>query len=452
MEQLFTRRKMLAGMGALGLGALGLSAACSQPPTPSSGPAAPTPAGGAAPAPNTAPASASGGAASLQFWDMVWGPPEYIDTAKKLVDQFNQQTPSIQVTYTSVPWTNMYQTYVTAIGSGTAPDISTGAGFQAADFYGQGAILEIDDVVQELKNSGKADDFVAGSIDSLRVNGHYVTLPWQIDIRIPWYNKDLLEKAGVGPPKTWDEFAVAMQKLTSGQQYGFVSSGPEIGAQHLWEFMINNDGGLFTEDKKVNLMADRNVEALTWFSNFVKAQQISPASAGYLSDDAVKVFGQGNAAMFIHTPGFDKRFPEIKIGALEPLTGPHGTQGTVHWVNNIMIYKQTKHPDETKTFLKWWSENQKPLWTEGHQGGLVVRKSFATDPYFQNDANLKIIFDKWLPVAKTFPYHYTQLFPELNTVEGEGWAATMTTELLQGKDVQQTMKKSEDKLKTLVKS
>jgi multiple sugar transport system substrate-binding protein len=88
---------------------------------------------------------------------------------------------------------------------------------------------------------------------------------------------------------------------------------------------------------------------------------------------------------------------------------PHGTQGTVHWVNNVMIYKQTKHPDETKTFMKWSSENQKPLWTDGHTGGLVVRKSYATDPYFQNDTNLKIIFDKWLPVAKTFPYHYTQL-------------------------------------------
>ncbi|HEX5497955.1 MAG TPA: hypothetical protein VFX03_01970, partial [Thermomicrobiales bacterium] len=29
-------------------------------------------------------------ATNLQFWDMVWGPPEYIDTGKKLVDQFNK--------------------------------------------------------------------------------------------------------------------------------------------------------------------------------------------------------------------------------------------------------------------------------------------------------------------------------------------------------------------------
>ena len=28
----------------------------------------------------------------LQFWDMIWGPPAYIDAAKSLVDQFNKVT------------------------------------------------------------------------------------------------------------------------------------------------------------------------------------------------------------------------------------------------------------------------------------------------------------------------------------------------------------------------
>src|SRR5260221_4152001 len=60
---------------------------------------------------------------TVNFWDMIWGPPEYIDAAKKLVDRFDQENPKIQVRYRSVPWANWYQTYVTAIGSGTAPDI-----------------------------------------------------------------------------------------------------------------------------------------------------------------------------------------------------------------------------------------------------------------------------------------------------------------------------------------
>lgn len=29
----------------------------------------------------------------LQFWDMIWGGPEYIDAGKALVGQFNQEHP-----------------------------------------------------------------------------------------------------------------------------------------------------------------------------------------------------------------------------------------------------------------------------------------------------------------------------------------------------------------------
>jgi len=41
-------------------------------------------------------------------------------TAQKLVDDFNASQSDIHVTYRSMPWTNWYETYVTAIASGSA--------------------------------------------------------------------------------------------------------------------------------------------------------------------------------------------------------------------------------------------------------------------------------------------------------------------------------------------
>ena len=98
---------------------------------------------------------------------MIWGPPEYIDTGKALVAQFNQEHPDITVTYRSIPWNNWYQTFLTAIGSGTAPDVSTGAGYQAIQLYDQGAILPIDDVIGQWKTDGKLDCAVAGDRPNL---------------------------------------------------------------------------------------------------------------------------------------------------------------------------------------------------------------------------------------------------------------------------------------------
>ena len=93
---------------------------------------------------------------------MVWGPNEYIDASKKLVDKFNQENGKIKVTYQSTPWSSWPQVFTTAIGSGTAPDISTGGGFQPVQFYDNGAILPVDDVAASIKK----DDFAAGTLEA----------------------------------------------------------------------------------------------------------------------------------------------------------------------------------------------------------------------------------------------------------------------------------------------
>jgi multiple sugar transport system substrate-binding protein len=218
----------------------------------------------------------------LQFWDMIWGGPEYIDAGKALVSQFNQEHPDTTVAYRSIPWSNWYQTFLTAIGSGTAPDLSTGAGYQAVQLYDQDAILPIDDVISQLKADGQLDDFLPKTIDTLKYKDHYVALPWAIDIRVWYYRKDLLEQAHVQPPTSWQEFKTAAQALTNpkADQYGLVACGDTLGSHWLFTLMLNNGGGLFTKDGKPDLGSERNIEALRFLSDLVKNKFVYPASAG----------------------------------------------------------------------------------------------------------------------------------------------------------------------------
>ena len=390
----------------------------------------------------------------LQFWDMIWGPPEYIDTGKALVAQFNREHPDITVTYRPVPWTNWYQTFVTAIGSGTAPDISTGAAYQAVQLYDQGAILPIDDVINQWKANGKLDDFLPKTVDTLKYDNHYVALPWAIDIRVWYYRKDLFEQANVQPPNNWQEFKAAAQALTkaNSDQYGLVACGDTLGSQYLYTLMLNNGGGLFSKDRKPDLGSERNLEALRFLSDLVQSHGVYPASAGYHDDDEVSAFSQGKAALTLHAPGFSTRLSEISdnIGVLKPLIGPHGDEGTIFWVNNIMLYKQGKHPAEAKVFLEWWSEREKDLWTKGHNAQLPVRKSFAADSYFQGNAETRFILDNYLPVGKTTATHATEIFPKLNEVEGEGMMQTLMQNILQGRDVGASVKEASERLNSIM--
>ena len=273
-----SRRQFLKATAAIGIATPILAACTAVPAAPSAAPA------GEAAAPSTA-------VADVMYWDMVWGPPEYVDTGKKLAEQYNASQGKYKVTYQSTPWANWYQTFLTAIGSGTAPDISTGAGYQSVFFYDQGAIAPIDDVIEELKAAGKIDDSIPGSVETLEWDGHYVSIPWNTDIRALNYRKDLLEAAGISaPPTSWAEFADQAKALTTGDQYGWVVQGNETGGTHiLFMLMFNNEGGWFTPDRMVDTYYDRNVEAMNYFSDIVKSGAVHPGSAGFTGDDALKV-------------------------------------------------------------------------------------------------------------------------------------------------------------------
>ena len=391
---------------------------------------------------------------TLNFWDMIWGAPEYIEAAKVLVEQFNAANPDIQVKYRSVPWTNWYQTYVTAIGAGAAPDISTGAGYQAAQLYDMGAIRPMDDVIAELKASGDLADFVPGTVDKLSYDKHTMALPWGIDIRVWLYRKDLLAAAGIAPPTNLAELRAAAKKVTAGGKYGLAASGDTGGAHYLLSLMLNNGGGLFDAQRNLTVSTERNKEALSWLADVVRDGSTSPASAGYDSPARRRAFLTGEAAFILDGPGLpDQATPENKaqIGVLAPLKGMHGDQGTIAWVNNVMIYQQTKYPEQTKVFLKWWSKNQKSLWTAGHAGPLPARQSFATDPYFKENPNRAFIFSNYLPIAKTTGSNAAGMFPQLNTIEGDGVLQALTQEILQGKDLAPALARAEDKLKAIMK-
>jgi len=392
-------------------------------------------------------------AVALEFWDMVWGPPEYIDTGGRLVTQFNEEHPGIAAEYRSTPWANWYQTFTTAIGAGTAPDVSTGAAYQSVQFYDQGAVAPVDDIVAEWESSGTLADFLPGTVERLRFDDHQIALPWAIDIRVLYYRRDLLEEAGVEAPTTWEEFAAAAEAVSGDERYGYVVSGGENGGvHHMLSFFANNAGGLFTPERQLNLMDERNVEALQFFADLVAAGAVHPASAGYSGDDALKAFAQGDAAMILSNPGLEGRLPEIadQIGLMAPLSGPHGDKGTVSWVNNVMLYEQSEAKEEAKQFLMWWSDHLLPLWTEGRTTQIPVRQSIADDPFFDDNENLRFIIENWVPVGQGTGSKAEGIFPVLNEVEGEGVLQTLAQDLLQGRAVAESMQKAEERLAQIV--
>jgi len=101
-----------------------------------------------------------------------------------------------------------------AMASGELPDIfMTWGGGMLRAYVDSGRITPLsEDMVNWLKAT-----FIPGAIDEVYYKGKYWAVPFNSIIvgDFFWYRKDIFEKHGLTPPKTWEEFVSLARKLKS---------------------------------------------------------------------------------------------------------------------------------------------------------------------------------------------------------------------------------------------
>lgn len=396
--------------------------------------------------------AASAEPAEIEFWDMIWGSKEYPVAAQALVDEFNASQDDVEVNYRSVPWSGWYETFVTAVASGSAPDVSTGASFQAVQLYDFDAIMPVDALIEEMRADGTIADIPQRYLDAMQYDGVHVGFPWNTAMRVWFYRADILAEHGVEPPTNWDELRAAARAVTGDGTYGVVFAGADGGGQHsMHTLMLNNGGGVFTEDRTSNLSAEENVEALEFIQALAQDGSVHPASIGYKSGDAHQAFERGDAAFIVDIPSRFAKSPAAgSIRMLPPLKSPDGEIGALYFVNNIMVYSDTQHPEAALKFVRWWSENNLPLWTEGAAGQIPVRASLLEDDHFPEGGDARVAVTQYSDALKTFGSKADGAFPALNSVDGDGFLRTLIQDVLSGKDISAALEQAEKQLTAIL--
>jgi multiple sugar transport system substrate-binding protein len=373
-----SRRGLITGAG--GLGVLAALAACSS--------------GGSSEKP-------------IKFWNMPWGAVSFAPTDKKITLAYKPADGLPRATYQSVQWANFTSTFASAVASNTGPAVSSGSGTQAFQFAKQNHIAYADNLVDEWKKSGLYDDFLPGLFDAMHTSKGYAAVPYNLDMRVLWYRKSLLEKAGVQPPTDWQSYLDACEALKKIGVYGFgIASGPQgNGFQILVGLLINNGGGLFDADQKPNCVTQANIDALNFVVEMVHKGYMDPGSVGYSTNNAYQQWKAGKFAMGFESPGLAQQVggdvgPDMYVG--DPLTSANGKKGALYFPNNIMMYKNTPSQKGSEAFLTYYYKNMSPLWTKNTGIGLPVLKSIAATKEFQADANAAKMIKVWQPICKTW--------------------------------------------------
>ncbi len=207
----------------------------------------------------------------------------------------------------------------------------------------------------------KFDDFLPGTVKFETVEGALIGMPIQLEVEMLFYRKDLLEAAGLTPPKTLEELQAAAQKLHNpdGGVFGFASRGRKAAAVTMFSnYLYNYGGNWLTENREPAINTPEAVDALTFYGNLLKNYG-PPGSVNNHWNEVVALFQQGKVAMFTDASVFyanveaaDKSTVAGKVG-YAPF--PAGPKANDYWLSGwgLSMASSSKNKGPAWYFIQW---------------------------------------------------------------------------------------------------
>ncbi|CDM58470.1 MULTISPECIES: ABC transporter substrate-binding protein [Rhizobium] len=189
------------------------------------------------------------------------------------------------------------------------------AGNKDVDVYQTDVIWapQLADQFVDLKDAAKdvVGDFFPSIIASQTVNGRLVAMPLYTDAPALFYRKDLLDKYGKQPPKTWDEMAATAKEIQekergAGQKdlWGFVFQGNAYEGLtcNALEWVKSSGGGQIIEaDGTISINNEKAAGALDRAKGWIGT--ISPPGVlAYQEEESRGVWQTGNAVFMRNWP------------------------------------------------------------------------------------------------------------------------------------------------------
>ena len=199
----------------------------------------------------------SGEKAELTMWGSWSG--DQVAQLEKQLEGFNNSQDKYHVTY--MVQDGMEQKLLTAIASNEVPDIVLWDRFNTGVYAPKGALASLDDYIA--KDNVDMTQFYAPAVDEMTSAGVVYGIPLTVDSRVLFYNKDLLDEAGVDPASItdWDSLRDAAIKLTKWDGDKLVQSGFSLKDVGLFNNWIGQAGGKMIDDSTNPPTAAFNTEA-----------------------------------------------------------------------------------------------------------------------------------------------------------------------------------------------
>nr|WP_250889282.1 ABC transporter substrate-binding protein [Planktothrix agardhii] len=234
----------------------------------------------------------------------------------------------------------------------------------------------------------KLTDYIQGDVQGGKYQNKLYRMPFRTDVGMLYYRTDLLEKAGLKPPKTFQDLLTTSQTLQNQNlaQWGYVWQGKQYeGLAAMFTEILQGYGGFWVnpETQAIGLDAPESIEAVNFLRQTIKQGISPPGVTTYAEEETRRLFESGNTV-------FLRNWPYVyALAANSPIAGKYGIQPMVHLPGKqsgaclggwgFGISKSSKHQREAWQVIEYFNQPdiQRQYFLE--TGYVPSRKSLFTD-------------------------------------------------------------------------
>ncbi len=324
------------------------------------------------------------------------GDPDSITQAKAIIAEYEQTHPNVKIEYENIPYEKLIERTMAAAIARESLGVQLTWAEISYELATRGLMEPLDDVIDAIGR----DDFVKSAL--LKYNDKIYMVPYFKTGYVMYYRKDLLDKHGLQPPKTWDELLDVAAKLTEDtngdgkpDRYGIVfPAGKNYATTTFFLQFVYEKGGSIL-DRNGNLAWNSKPVKET-FEFFKKLKDYAPPGISeYSWGEQITLYYTEAVAMSMY-PGrllgrTYRHNPDIiPVTMAIPYPTPTGApseQQAISEVAGISIMKGTKNLDVAKDFVKFFLSGERYIkWCNTVPAHFIpTRKStLADDRYWDN--------------------------------------------------------------------
>jgi len=336
---------------------------------------------------------------TITFWHF-WSEPNQKKALDSIIKVFEKEN-HCKVETTELSWNDGKTKLMAAFNSETAPDVLELGSDWVAQFSSAGVLKELN------KDSMNFSNFLDFSQAPALWNNNLYAVPWVVDTRVLFYNKDILKRAKIEPkaPDSFNEIlsqATAINSLKDVYAFGANGNDSHRLYKKIVTFFWSNGGDIFDSTGTLVINSPQNIGALSLY--------IDLARNGFLETQRQidAAFTQGKIAYWISggwlLDKIKNENPNLNFGIclIPKVNGKDGI--SFAGGEYIAMNAKSKKYDLSKKFISFLTSGKNAIefCKKITEAGFPADKNYYQSPFYLQHP-LRMVFAKQLTSTKMTP-------------------------------------------------